>query len=45
MTAAEAAGHRVRGEEVGVRAEERRKPSTEVGEGAVLKNPQIIAPS
>ena len=46
MTAAEAAGHGVRGEGgVGVGAGEGRKPSTEVGEGAGVKDPQITAPS
>ena len=44
MTAAEAAGHRVRGEGgVGGRAEG--GASTRVGEGARVKDPEIKAPS
>lgn len=46
MTAAEAAGHRVRGEGgVDGRAEEGRGPSTTMGEGAGAKDPEITAPS
>ena len=46
MTAAEAAGHRVRGEGgVGGEAEEGRRPSTRVVGGAAVKDPEITASS
>lgn len=46
MTAAEAAGHRVRGEGgVGSEAGEGKGPSARVVEGAGVKDPKITAPS